>query len=190
MKNFPHLNDIKHLRKKLGITQKELEEKLNIPQSTISRIENGSTDPPYSKIKKIYEYLEGERKAHKKMKKQAEDIMIRNIISIKPSSSIRDAADLMNKHGISQLPILEKHQNLGSLTSKKIQKFITENPKIINGDVSLIKELPFPEVNRDWSIKDISNLLENYPAVLVKDENYNFIGIITDADLLKLTNNY
>ncbi|MFX1312534.1 MAG: CBS domain-containing protein [Promethearchaeota archaeon] len=190
MKNFPQLIEIKRLRKKLGITQKKLGEELNIPQSTISRIENGSIDPPYSKIKILYEYLENKRKEREKMKKQAEDIMSNDIIFIKPNSSIRDAVDLMNKHGISQLPILEQQQNLGSLTSKKIQKFITENPKIMNGDVSLIKGLPFPEVNRDWGIKDVSKLLENYPAVLVKDENYNFIGIITDADLLKLTKNY
>ena len=53
MKNFPHLTEIRYLRKKLGITQNDLGEKLNIPQSTISRIENGSIDPPYSKIKLI-----------------------------------------------------------------------------------------------------------------------------------------
>jgi predicted transcriptional regulator len=187
MEILPSLNDIKRLRKKLNISQKELGEELNIPQSTISRIENGTVDPPYSKLKKIYEYLENQRKVREKSKKHAEDIMTRDIISIKSSSRIREAIDLMNKNDISQLPIIEINQNLGSITSKKIQKYITDNPEIINMDVSLIKELPFPEIDKSWNVKDISDLLLKYPAVLVKEQN-EYIGIITDSDLLRLTN--
>ncbi|MFX0004637.1 MAG: CBS domain-containing protein [Candidatus Hermodarchaeota archaeon] len=187
MEILPSLSDIKRLRKKLNISQKELGNSLNIPQSTISRIENATIDPPYSKLKKIYEFLENERKKREKSKKHAEDIMIKNIISITPNSTIRKAIALMNEHQISQLPILEKSQNFGSITSKKIQKFIVDHPEIINKDVFLIKELPFPEIDKNWNVKEISNLLLKYPAVLVK-ENNTFIGIITDSDLLKLSN--
>ncbi len=182
----PHLIEIKRLRKRLNISQKELGEKVNIPQSTISRIETGTIDPPYSKIQRIFEYLENERISRNKSKKYAEDIMTRKIISISSYSTIREAVDLMNKYEISQLPILENQQNMGSLTSKKLQKEITKNPKLINIDVSLIKELPFPEVDKKWNVTDISNLLIKYPAVLVKS-NYEYVGIITDSDLLKLT---
>ncbi|MFX1314921.1 MAG: CBS domain-containing protein [Promethearchaeota archaeon] len=188
MEILPSLDKIKKLRKKLDITQKELGKKLNIPQSTISRIENGTIDPPYSKIKKIYEYLENERKIKEKSKKHAEDIMTQNIISIKPSSTIKEAVELLNRYEISQLPIIQNHQNLGSLTSKKTQQYLIDNPELMNADVSIIKELPFPEVDKKWSIKDISNLLVRYPAVLVKDFNHKFIGIITDSDLLKIPN--
>ncbi len=187
MEILPSLSDIKNLRKKLNINQKELGEILNIPQSTISRIENGTIDPPYSKLKKIYEYLENERKIREKSKKHAEDIMTIKIQSIKPNSTIREAVDLMNNHEISQLPIIENNQNFGSITSKKIQKYVTDNPEIINMDISLIKELPFPEIDKNWNMKDISDLLLKYPAVLVK-ENNDYIGIITDSDLLRISN--
>ncbi|MFX1592347.1 MAG: CBS domain-containing protein [Promethearchaeota archaeon] len=187
MEILPSLKDIKRLRKKLNISQQELGQVLNIPQSTISRIENATIDPPYSKLKKIYEYLENERKVREKSKKHAEDIMTKNIQSIQSSSTIKEAVDLMNKHDISQLPIIENNQNLGSITSKKIQKYITDNPEIINMDVSLIKELPFPEIDKNWNVKDISDLLLQYPAVLVKESNY-YVGIISDSDLLRLSN--
>jgi predicted transcriptional regulator len=190
MKNLPALDEIKRLRKKLNISQKKLGEDLSIPQSTISRIENESIDPPYSKVKKIFEYLENERITRKKTKKQAKDIMTATLISIKPNSSIRDAVELMNEYEISQLPIIEDMYNLGSISSKKIQKSITENPQILGADVSLIKELPFPEVEEKWNAKDISDLLIKYSAVLVKDKEHNFVGIITDADFLKLSNSY
>lgn len=189
MQNFPSLSEIKPLRKKLNISQKELAEIMKLTQSTISRIESGTVDPPYSKVKDIFEYLEGERFARKKSKRQAKDIMTRKIISITPTSSIRDAVELMNDHGYSQLPLLEGNDNYGSITSKKIQKIITDNPKMLGADVSLIKELPFPEVDENWNVKDISDLLVKYSAVLVKDGKHKIVGIITDADFLKLTNN-
>ncbi|MFX1390777.1 MAG: CBS domain-containing protein [Promethearchaeota archaeon] len=187
MEILPSLSDIKRLRKKLNISQKDLGKALNIPQSTISRIENSTIDPPYSKLKKLYEFLENERKKREKSKKHAEDIMIKNIISINPDSTIKAAITLMNKHEISQLPILEENRNIGSITSKKIQKYIIDHPEIINKDVYLIKELPFPEIDKSWSVKDVSDLLLKYSAVLVKESDI-FIGIITDSDLLKLPN--
>jgi predicted transcriptional regulator len=55
--SLPEINIIKKIRKTLHITQKELGEKLGMPQSMISRIENGITDPPYSNFKKIYDFL-------------------------------------------------------------------------------------------------------------------------------------
>jgi len=189
MENFPSLSEIKRKRKKLNISQKELGLLCGIPQSTISRIENDTIDPPYSKVKKIFTHLKKERIAQKKYKKHAKDIMTRRIISIKPGSSIRDAVELMNKHGYSQLPLLSNNDNFGSITSKKIQKYITDNPTMLGADVSLIKELPFPEVEENWNVKDISDLLVKYSAVLVKDEKHNIVGIITDADFLKLTSN-
>ncbi|MFX0031154.1 MAG: CBS domain-containing protein [Promethearchaeota archaeon] len=182
---LPDYTKIKYLRKSLNFSQKELGERLGIPQSTISRIENGSMDPPYSKFKIIYEFLENETMRKSQAEMIAKDIMTKNIISIKPKSSIKEAIELMYENGISQLPIIENGQNLGSITSKKIQKEITDNPELINMDIFLIKELPFPEVEVNWNAKDISNLLVNYPAILVK-KNDKYIGIITDSDFLKL----
>ena len=190
MESFPSLSEIKRLRKKLNISQKELGLLCSIPQSTISRIENDTIDPPYSRVKKIFKQLQNERIARKKSKKHAKDIMSSKIISISPTSTIRDAIELMYEHGYSQLPLLEKNDNFGSITSKKIQKFITDNPELLGVEVSLIKELPFPEVEENWNVKDISDLLVKYSAVLVKNEQHNIVGIITDADFLKLSDGF
>ncbi len=187
MEILPDFSQIKNLRKSLNISQKELGEKLQLSQSTISRIENGTMDPPYSKFKMIYEFLENEKRSRKRSKKHAKDILTPKIIFIEPQSTVRDAVELMTKYNISQLPILENNQNYGSITSKRIQKYITDDPVILNLKVTDVKELPFPEVEKNWNVKDISSLLLNYPAVLVK-ENKEFIGIITDSNFLNLTN--
>ncbi len=185
MIKFPELDEIKKKRTKLNISQKELGRILKIPQSTISRIENNDMDPPYSKVKRIFEYLEQERIKKNNIYKTAREIMTKQIISINSQSSIKDAIDLMNKHDLSQVPIIDSNQNLGSLTAKKIQKIIADHPDLKNVNVLDLKQLPFPEIEKNWSIKAISNLLTNYPAVLVKEFN-QFVGIITDSDFLKL----
>jgi predicted transcriptional regulator len=185
MKLLPDLKEIKELRKRLDISQEILGKIINANQSTISRIESGKADPSYSKVKKIFEFLEHERMIREKTKRKAVDIMSKNPITISPKSTIKKAVELMHKYNISQLPIIIDDRNLGSITSKKIQKVITDNYELINAEVDLIKELPFPEIEKDWDIKDISNLLSNYPAVLVK-EHEQYIGIIADADLLKI----
>ncbi len=182
---LPDLKEIKNLRRKLNIGQKELEAALEIPQATISRIENQIGNPSYSTVKKIFDYLERERIKRKKLEKNAEIIMTKKIISINSNSTIKDAVNLMNKNGVSQIPIIDSKQNIGSITAKKIQKIVTDNPEMKDAKVDFIKELPFPEIEKDWDIKNISNLLTNYSAVLVKEFG-EYIGIITDADLLKL----
>lgn len=185
MKFLPDLIEIKELRKRLDISQEDLARIIDVNQSIISRIESGKVDPPYSKVKRIFEFLEHEMMIRKKKEKKASEIMSKKPIVIDPRSPIKMAVELMNKYNISQLPIISDNKNLGSITSKKIQKVITDNYELINAEVDLIKELPFPEVEKDWDIKDISNLLTNYSAVLVKEQG-RYIGIITDADLLKL----
>jgi cystathionine beta-synthase len=189
MNILPDQSEIKSLRKSLDISQEYLGERLNLPQSTISRIENGTMDPPYSKFKLIYEFLENELMIRKKQETTAADIMTEKIRSINSVSKVKEAIDLMSEFSISQLPIIENNQNIGSVTSKKIQKLITDNPDIISVDVLKIKELPFPEVEKSWNVKDISNLLANYPAVLVKEFD-KYVGIITDSDFLKLSSRY
>jgi len=112
--------------------------------------------------------------------------MKQKIVSINSESIIKDAVDLVNHHNLSQFPILESEKNDENITSREIQKYITDNPELVNVNVMLAKDLPFPKIEKNRDIKTSFNLSSNYPAVLLK-ENNNFVGIISDADFLKLT---
>ncbi|MCK4238053.1 MAG: helix-turn-helix domain-containing protein [Candidatus Lokiarchaeota archaeon] len=68
------------MRKKLKLSQKELGIACGISQPIISRIEQGKLDPPYSKAKKIFEYLESLKPNGRKSEKKAKDIMTKEVI--------------------------------------------------------------------------------------------------------------
>lgn len=182
---LPELKEIKDLRKNLNISQEQLAKRCNLTQSTISRIENGKIDPPYSKIKRIVEFLKAEKSRRKKksINKTIKDIATKKIISLTPDDTLKDANRLMSQYKISQLPIFENGHNVGSITAKKAQKLIMESSDLLNVPIKEVKELPFPEVKENWNLKDVSDMLLKYPAILVKKYD-KYMGIITDADFL------
>ncbi|TFF99474.1 MAG: helix-turn-helix domain-containing protein [Promethearchaeota archaeon] len=180
---LPKLEEIKVLRKNLNISQEELAVQCNLTQSTVSRIENGKEDPPYSKVKRIFNFLEGEKTRRRNITKTIKDIVTEEIISLSPKDSLKDAITLMSQYNISQLPVFEDSRNFGSITAKKAQKLIMENPDLVNVKIKEVKELPFPEVEENWNLRDVSDMLLKYPAVLVKKFD-KYTGIITDADFL------
>ena len=181
---LPKVIEIRTFRKNLNLSQHDLAEKCGLTQSTISRIEAGKVDPPYSKVKSIFDFLEHEKARRKSSTKKITEIMSKDIISIAPKNTIKDAIVLMSKYNISQLPILEGNRNFGSISAKKAQQLIVENPTLKSVEIIEFKELPFPEVNEKWNLKDVSDMLSKYPAILVKKYD-KYIGIITDADCLR-----
>jgi transcriptional regulator, XRE family len=54
---LPTIEEIGKMRKNLGISQKELARTCGVSQSYIARMEKGSINPTYDKIRKIYDYL-------------------------------------------------------------------------------------------------------------------------------------
>ena len=54
---LPTIEELRKMRKNLGISQKELARVSGVSQSYIARLEKGSINPAYDKIRKIFDYL-------------------------------------------------------------------------------------------------------------------------------------
>ena len=96
------IQEIKAIRKKLGLTQLELAKQSNVSQSLITKIEAGTLDPTYSKVQQIFEVLNS---LFKTKEKKAKDIMNKKLIGIKPDTEIPNIIQEMRKHSISQMPV-------------------------------------------------------------------------------------
>ncbi|MHA1835992.1 MAG: helix-turn-helix domain-containing protein, partial [Candidatus Odinarchaeia archaeon] len=117
---IPTGDDVKRLRKKAGLTQTELAKKANLSQSLIARIESDSVDPRLSTVRKIFDAIEETLKLKKTVKdilkfKNKERKKLPPVISVSPKQKVSDAINLMKKHGVSQLPVIENGRAVGSV---------------------------------------------------------------------------
>ena len=171
------LNEIKKIRKSLGLTQTDLAKRSNVSQSIIAKIESGKIDPTFTKTKKIFETLDD---LENKEEIKADELMNKKIVSLTSNDNIKDSVRKMKKFGISQMPVIDGHKIIGLVSeSTLLDALISKKGKRID---EIMEETP-PIVSKKASIKVVSNLLRHYPAVLVS-ENGKLVGLITKADLL------
>jgi len=183
---LPTPEDIKRLRKKVGLTQTELAKLAGVSQSLIARIEKGTVDPRLSTLRRILEAIKLVEMRAKKSK-SARDVMYSPVITIKSKEKVKKAIELMEKYAISQLPVVNDNGvPVGSITeSTVLKKLLSGDPeKIFQLKVEEIMEESFPTITPSTNIKDIQQLiLKKYPAVLVMEKG-KIVGIITKIDLI------
>jgi predicted transcriptional regulator len=175
---------IGNLRKKLGLTQKRLAKLSGVSQSLIAKIESAKIDPAYSKVMKIMAALSREQ-SKKESRKRTKDIMSTDIFCVEQDASISAAIDLMKRKDISQLPVMEEEECIGSISEGTIVESIQDfGKKLANATVEEVMDESFPIVPIESDIEVITGLLKYYKAVLIKSKG-KIMGIITKADLLK-----
>ncbi|RLF16844.1 MAG: transcriptional regulator [Thermoprotei archaeon] len=181
MSFIPSPEDIRRMRIKAGLTQKELAERAGVSQSLIARIERGSVDPRLSTLRRILSALEEAMRGGVKVK----DVMHSPVITVQIDDTIEKAARLMWKYGISQIPVLSGDRVVGTIFEDSIIRAVLENPgedvgkwrvERIMGDV-------LPIVSPEESLETVSRLLMREPAVLVVSKG-KVIGIVTKSDLI------
>ncbi|TFV93103.1 cystathionine beta-synthase [Algoriphagus kandeliae] len=111
-----------------------------------------------------------------------------SLISVKPSDSVRDAIALMNKTSVSQIPVLNGGEVVGSVTDTKLLSKIIENPVLKDAHVSDVMESSMTFVAGDSTLDVLSSMIEKEKAVLVRDD-LGKIHIITKHDILEAFTN-
>lgn len=178
---FPEIHTIKTRRQKLGINQKELSTLSSTSQSLIAKLEAGKLNPSYEIVKNIFMALDSLE--HKKERKCGE-IMV-SVITIEKSETIGKAIELMKKHSISQLPVIDKKEIVGSISESNVYNNILEGKEkntLFKMKVEEIMDEPFPIINADYPISVAIPLLKSSEAILVKEKNI-LKGIITKSNL-------
>ncbi len=174
--------DLRRMRKKVGLTQKELAKKAGVSQSLIARIETRSVDPRLSTLQKIVDALLIEVEGS-----LARDIMKSPVITVNVKDQVRDVVKLMRKNGISQIPVLRDALVVGSVQESTIlERFALTKDfrEIFDLTVDRIMEDPFPTVRDNDDVNEVIDLLfKGYPAILVRAGD-KLTGIITKIDVI------
>lgn len=106
------------------------------------------------------------------------------LIATSKTDSVREAIGMMNSKSISQIPVMENGEVVGSLTDNKLLARIIENPSLKDAQVADVMEASMKFVALDSTLDVLSSMVEREKAVLVRDVQ-NQIHIITKHDILE-----
>ncbi len=168
---------LKKMRIDAGLTQSQLARMVGVSQAHIAKIEGEKVDPRLSTVNKILQIVAGGRG------KKCGEIMTRGVIVADPKDKVSKVSELMIKHAISQLPVVQGDKAIGMITEEGIVRNL--NPNIANELVERVMVPPLPTVTEDTDVSVIRPLVETHPGVLVTKEG-KLAGIITRSDLLKV----
>nr|AIA17928.1 DbpA RNA binding domain protein [uncultured bacterium] len=106
-----------------------------------------------------------------------------HLISVAPDHLVGDALQMMNSYGLSQLPVLEGGNSVGSLREGRLMSKLLKNRDLMKSPVSEVMEKGFPVISEDVSVEQAAKYLKDSPAILV-EEYGRIVGIITRYDVL------
>ena len=106
------------------------------------------------------------------------------IVSVTPGQTVRQALRLMQLHDISQVPVMDGANCVGSVIDFSMSARALEDAKVLDATVSQVMDAPFPMVEDYQPAESVAKVLSKAnPAVLVRS-NGKVTGIVTRSDLL------
>jgi len=108
-----------------------------------------------------------------------------DLVTIGIDDNILKAIETMSKFDISQIPVKENGEFVGSIDDSHIFAALLKNPDLKNQPIKEIMQDPFPFVDPNTSIEEVSsNINRGNSAVLVKDAG-DKVHIITKQDIIQ-----
>jgi cystathionine beta-synthase len=105
------------------------------------------------------------------------------LVSVPLGITVQLAVNLMREHDISQVPVIEADEVVGSISETRILDILVSDPNAKMKPVAEYMEKPFPVISEDASIEEITrNMDPQTPAILVR--HATGFDIITKSDLI------
>jgi cystathionine beta-synthase len=106
-------------------------------------------------------------------------------VVVSPGQTVREAIALLHEHSVSQLPVVEERDIVGSVGERGLLRRTFANPSTMDSVIVEVMEEPFPAVSTEDSVREAVELLAGERgAITVMDEGQPR-GILTRADLLE-----
>jgi len=106
------------------------------------------------------------------------------VVSVTPGATVRQALRLMSLHDVSQLPVMDGPNCVGSVSDWSLSAKSLDDAKLLDATVGQVMDGPFPIVDIDQTVDGVAKLLsKSNPAVLVRS-NGHVQAIVTRSDML------
>jgi cystathionine beta-synthase len=107
------------------------------------------------------------------------------LVSLKPVANVRQALNLMGTYGVSEIPVIDGSDCVGSLTEGALMARALEAAAVLEAPVSEVMGPPYPVVDAMLPIERLTAFLSREsPAVLVRRDG-KIAGIVTRYDVLR-----
>jgi len=107
-----------------------------------------------------------------------------SLVSVGPSANVRQALNLLSTWGLSQIPVVDGQDCVGSVTEGLMAR-VLEDGKLLDRPVAEVMSAPFPVVDADVPLDRLVALLSREtPAALVRDGG-RLVGIVNRYDVLR-----
>ncbi len=106
------------------------------------------------------------------------------IISVEPHATVRETLALMNDRNVSQLPVMENGESVGSVQEGSLMNKVLSDTSILDREIREVMEKPFPIVEYHENLRSIAkSFTRKNPAVLVREAG-RIVGILTKFDFI------
>jgi cystathionine beta-synthase len=109
------------------------------------------------------------------------------ILSVAPTETVAEALAQMDKHGVTQMPVIEEGKSVGSVRENRLLAKVLGDRDLLGATVGQVMEPGFPVIDVDAGSAEVTRQLRRHPAVLV-EEFGRITGIITRHDMLDVPN--
>ncbi|MDQ2903549.1 MAG: cystathionine beta-synthase [Chloroflexota bacterium] len=107
------------------------------------------------------------------------------VVSVAPSDSVADAVELLRRYGISQTPVMEHSQMVGSLTEDLLLRHLASGEPLTSTSVGDIQGPPFVQLEADAPAREAFTIFSSgQPAAAIMSDD-TLEGIVTKSDLLE-----
>ena len=107
------------------------------------------------------------------------------LVTIDASASIHEALSLMNKFGISQIPVKNGTEFIGSLNDSVLFSKLFEDNSLKSKTVAELMDGPFPMVSPQAPMEDVSKLITKENNAVLMTDLAGHVHIITKHDLIQ-----
>ena len=109
------------------------------------------------------------------------------LVALNARDKVKDAVEVLNSRGYSQLPVIENGQSVGGVREAKLMSSLLHNPGLLEANVEEVMEPSFPTLDERTELDLVRKYLSDSPAVLVTEYG-RIIDIVTRYDILEHAN--
>ena len=116
------------------------------------------------------------------------DVMISDLTTLDMSTSIKEAAKLMDQKNIGCIIVTENQIPVGILTERDFVKRIAAKEKPLNSSLEEVMSTPLIAINPEETIWEAAQIMKvkNIHKLPVREDD-KIIGIVTTTDLIKIS---